>query len=42
MCGPSCAATKTLNLIQTAAWSRTSVFYFQLSKLRKKNKILVF
>ena len=27
MCGPSCAPTKTLNLIQTAAWSRTSVFY---------------
>ena len=29
MCGPSCAPTKTLNLIQTAAWSRTSVFYHQ-------------
>ena len=39
MCCPSCAPTKTLNLIQTAAWSRTSVFYHHAHKLiTRKNK----
>ena len=36
MCCPSCAPTKTLNLIQTAAWSRTSVFYHQTCFRREK------
>ena len=38
MCGPSCAPTKTLNLIQTAAWSRTSVFYHLMTYRYDKEK----